>query len=342
MKPGKLIILIFAGVIFFSPALNGQLLVENFDYPAASLLHDNGWTVITSGEPHITIIPTVAEYAGYPLSGIGNQASLLPDGEEVMRSFAAQNSGAVYVSFLINVSSASTIASGNNVLYLGPAGTSLLNKYWSANIRTNSSGELSFGVGQLGSVSYTSYQYLLYTTYLIVIAYEFVDGESNDIVRLWVNPPLDGSVPSPDEWHTVSYETSSLQEIVITQYESEPACILDGIQITTAWPFVNTAVPEAAVREPRTPALAPNYPNPFNPETTISFEVFRDDRVTLSVLDLRGRIVRTLTNRRYSPGIYQLSWDGKDEAGKSAASGQYLFRLTQGTDVLVRKGVLVR
>ncbi len=332
-----------AGVFLFGNGLLwGQLLVENFDYTAGSLLHDSGWTVITSGEPNISIVTPGLEYSGYALSGNGNAAALQPDGEEVMKSFAPQDSGTVYVSFLISVSSATTVVSGNNVFYLGPEGTYILNKYWSANIRTNSSGQLSFGVGKLGSVAFTDYVYALNTTYLIVIAYEFITGDNNDIISIWIDPPLDGTIPAPDDGHTVSYEAAAFKEIVLTQWDSEPSFIIDGIQITTEWPFKNTVVSAGGKAVPETMHMAQNYPNPFNPRTTIAYELSQHKQVTLTVFSISGQRIKTLVDMPQGPGSFEVRWDGKDETGHQAASGQYLFQLRQGKEVLVRKGLLVQ
>jgi hypothetical protein len=68
-------------------------------------------------------------------------------------------------------------------------------------------------------------------------------------------------------------------------------------------------------------------PNPFNPRTTIAFDLPRATEATLSVHDLRGRVVRTLVNGRLAAGRQLVEWDGRDAAGRPAASGVYLVRL---------------
>lgn len=88
--------------------------------------------------------------------------------------------------------------------------------------------------------------------------------------------------------------------------------------------------------------LDQNRPNPFNPATTIGFSLNRTDRVSLRIYDSSGRHVRTLVDRRMTPGTYSESWDGREADGRKAASGVYLFRLTAGKRTITRKAVLLK
>ncbi|HCV25239.1 MAG: hypothetical protein CME13_23675 [Gemmatimonadetes bacterium] len=73
--------------------------------------------------------------------------------------------------------------------------------------------------------------------------------------------------------------------------------------------------------------LAPNSPNPFNPETSISFDIAEPGRVTLKVFDIRGAHVIDLADEMMAAGGYLANWSGVDGAGRSVASGVYLYRL---------------
>ena len=88
--------------------------------------------------------------------------------------------------------------------------------------------------------------------------------------------------------------------------------------------------------------LYPNYPNPFNPTTTIRFDMPKEVRTTIRVYDLLGREVRTLTDRSYGPGTHSVVWDGKDEQGKLLPSGEYFVRMQAGDFVAVRKVLLLK
>lgn len=78
---------------------------------------------------------------------------------------------------------------------------------------------------------------------------------------------------------------------------------------------------------PAAPTLEPAWPNPFNPAVNLSFAVPRAGHVRLSIFDLRGRCVRTLVDGACPAGRQTLAWNGRDEAGRSVASGVYFARL---------------
>ncbi len=78
---------------------------------------------------------------------------------------------------------------------------------------------------------------------------------------------------------------------------------------------------------PKEFALHPNYPNPFNPLTTIRYDLPEAAEVLLVVYDLRGKEVRTLIKAAQSPGIKTAAWDGRDAAGTEVSTGIYIARL---------------
>jgi len=75
-------------------------------------------------------------------------------------------------------------------------------------------------------------------------------------------------------------------------------------------------------------ALYQNVPNPFNPTTTIRYDVpAGGGHVSLMIYDVNGRLVRTLVDREDAPGEKTVNWDGKDDRGMAASSGVYFYRL---------------
>ena len=85
------------------------------------------------------------------------------------------------------------------------------------------------------------------------------------------------------------------------------------------------------------------YPNPFNPTATIKFVVNKNNLVQLNIYNIRGEKVRTLIQDALPANEYKLTWDGKDDAGQSLASGNYFARLRIGAEVVqVRKMTLVK
>jgi hypothetical protein len=75
------------------------------------------------------------------------------------------------------------------------------------------------------------------------------------------------------------------------------------------------------------------FPNPFNPATTIRFAVKEPATVKLLIFNLRGELVRTLADGELSRGLYERRWNGRDNAGRAAASGLYFYRLQIGAKI---------
>jgi len=94
---------------------------------------------------------------------------------------------------------------------------------------------------------------------------------------------------------------------------------------------------------PRVTSLAQNYPNPFNPQTWIDFTLPKSGPVSLRIYDERGRLVRTLVDEsNLTLGAHHLLWNGRDDGGRTAASGGYLYVLKTEAGQLNRKMTLVR
>ena len=87
--------------------------------------------------------------------------------------------------------------------------------------------------------------------------------------------------------------------------------------------------------------LQPNYPNPFNPTTTIRFGLPERSPVKLVIYNIAGQRVATLVDRAMSAGYHQVQWNGKNRNGQQAASGVYIYRLTAGKQQFVKKMLLV-
>ncbi len=85
-----------------------------------------------------------------------------------------------------------------------------------------------------------------------------------------------------------------------------------------------------------------NYPNPFNPQTTIAFTMPAAGPVTLEILDVRGRLVRTVWQGELTAGPHHLDWDGRDAGGRVVAAGTYLARLQAPGHTAASKMVLAK
>jgi predicted outer membrane repeat protein len=89
-------------------------------------------------------------------------------------------------------------------------------------------------------------------------------------------------------------------------------------------------------------SLNQNFPNPFNPSTTIFYYLPADSPVTLSVYDVAGRRIADLVGRAEKKGRHSVTWNGTDERGSSVASGIYFSRLTAGKETVSKKMILLR
>ena len=88
-------------------------------------------------------------------------------------------------------------------------------------------------------------------------------------------------------------------------------------------------------------ALGGNYPNPFNPETTISYELKDAANVRLHVYNVKGQLVRSLVNTDQASGRYRVVFNACDDKGNPLSSGLYLYRFTAGSYSNTRKMMLM-
>ncbi|MCB5268856.1 MAG: C25 family cysteine peptidase [Candidatus Cloacimonadaceae bacterium] len=97
----------------------------------------------------------------------------------------------------------------------------------------------------------------------------------------------------------------------------------------------NTTVVQALV-------LSPNYPNPFNPETNISFNLPISSPARLEIFNLKGQRVRKLVDSELPAGTSIVTWNGKDDNGREVSSGVYFYRLSTDDKVISRKMMLMK
>lgn len=88
--------------------------------------------------------------------------------------------------------------------------------------------------------------------------------------------------------------------------------------------------------------LYPNFPNPFNPGTTITYDLAAAEWVKLEVYDVAGRLVRTLVNSTKAAGAYTAAWDGRNELGVTVPNGTYFCRLQAGSFQNVQKMMILK
>lgn len=141
---------------------------------------------------------------------------------------------------------------------------------------------------------------------------------------------------------TITYDASNLEEgeytaniIIKSNDPAEPEVI---IPVTLTVGYVSTE-PDIL---PVVTKLQGNYPNPFNPTTTISFSLVAENKVKLTIYNLKGQKVKRLVNEQLPAGKHIAVWNGKDDSGKKAASGIYFYKFKAGKFVSTKKMILMK
>lgn len=234
-------VLTLIGLLFSTQVFSQIVVTEEFDYTAGTLLTDNGYTAHSGGTTNaIPINSGNLTFAGYPAAGLGNHIQLVNTGQDAHKTLASDiTSGTVYAFMLVNVDSART---GDYFFHLGPnpISTTFRARLY---VKKAVNGNLSFGaaVGSTNATTppvYTDSVYSTGTTYLLVVAYQIVDGATNDVVKLWVDPSLNGSEPTA----LLTLTDAAMSDINVGSYAfrqgtaaSGPFLKLDGLIVTTSW-----------------------------------------------------------------------------------------------------------
>lgn len=146
----------------------------------------------------------------------------------------------------------------------------------------------------------------------------------------WYNPQGDF------DWSQVEYFVIDAQHHDLNDVELffDHICIVE--------PSEPTAVNISNPISPKTTQLLPAYPNPFNPTTTIEYDLSKVGDVQMVIYNLLGRHVKTLVNTRQSAGHFQTIWDGTDEYDLPVAAGVYFCRMEAAEFVNVTKLLLIK
>jgi hypothetical protein len=93
---------------------------------------------------------------------------------------------------------------------------------------------------------------------------------------------------------------------------------------------------------PKSFELGENFPNPFNPSTKIQFGLPTDAQASIVIYNALGQKVRTLVDEYRASGRYEVTWDGRDDLGRTIGTGVYLYRLVSGSTSVIKKMLLVK
>ena len=122
---------------------------------------------------------------------------------------------------------------------------------------------------------------------------------------------------------------------VLFEIDSEEGFSIEDIEVYNSSHRINSTVVDHF-------ALMDSYPNPFNPSTTISFELNVNSNVHLSIYNIMGQRVSTLVDEYKENGIYNIQWNGVNDSGKEMASGIYKVKLVTDSGILTNKITLLK
>ncbi len=159
------------------------------------------------------------------------------------------------------------------------------------------------------------------------------DNAWNEIFSFDISDPATPILIDSYPWNLSSTDIAVYNDFLITTNERYGINIHDLEQITDT--------DKEIIISPN--SILSNYPNPFNPKTTISFSIYENSEVNLTIYNLKGQKVKTLINDRFRNEDYSIIWNGKNKSGKQVSSGTYFYQLLiNGKTESVKKCLLIK
>ena len=137
--------------------------------------------------------------------------------------------------------------------------------------------------------------------------------------------------------------TFALEADSVPNEESADITIILGDDAGNLWAVPITVSIDGIDNNPQEfeTALSINFPNPFNPQTTIPYTLAETTNVKITIYNILGQKIRTLLDGQKVPGAYSVVWDGRDEQGRSVSSGVYLCKFAAGNYQTVQRMMLL-
>lgn len=158
---------------------------------------------------------------------------------------------------------------------------------------------------------------------------------------------LAGVVTQMSTTSTINYSWISKDGFIVAEAESQDNDTNPNFTTAASFQWVaslTTGVSERKEDEqnPGHFVLFENYPNPFNPSTTISFSLNEPSDIILNIFNIKGQLVRTLASGKFSAGTHSVVWDGRDDNSAQVTSGLYISRFSAGGFVDQQKMLLIK
>jgi len=298
---------------------------ESFDYTVPGALQtQTGYTALNSGDD-INIVAGNLSYTDLPAS-IGNKINFAGAGIDAKHDITPVSADTIYYSFLVKINDISAVTDPNGGYFagFGANDTNFGGTIWTKKVDNNTfkfGSELRTATGN--GTTWTTTDYNVGDTYLVVGSYTFVAGTNNDVAKLWINPTLGLTTePTPtieDQW-TASTDLASIVHFFFRQDSAmeTPDLDIDELRIGTSWADVTPIDPSASTKENNIEGLN-IFPNPANDVLNITSNSSADKNVQL--FDLTGKKVLDVTTvsqvnvSTLKAGIYVAKIN---EAGKTA------------------------
>jgi hypothetical protein len=176
-------------------------------------------------------------------------------------------------------------------------------------------------------------------------ALEFVENSVSGLVGLDIVRENEEGIIEVSNWFvgnefdgtiTLGFKSKGMNMDVDFEVVNAMVDDIDGLAITTN-------VSECTVKAlPTVYSLSNNYPNPFNPTTTIEYSIPKAGNVELVIFNIAGQKVRTLVNEKQDASFYKVVWDGRDDSGEFVSSGMYLYTINSGNFSKIEKMTLMK
>lgn len=188
-------------------------------------------------------------------------------------------------------------------------------------------------------------------------------GATPTVIKDWTAAEIPGGIPTADGWHHMAVEAIGNQFRFFFDGNELPGGPYTDNTFTSGWIgayiwdfavvanlfiddiyVINTST---GIDEPKSEItsgydLHQNFPNPFNPNTTISFDLANQELVRLDIYNNLGQKIRSLINNQIAAGPHQVQWDGRDDLGQEAPAGVYYSRILAGSFQATNKMLLVK
>ena len=168
----------------------------------------------------------------------------------------------------------------------------------------------------------------------LILAAQAIGGTTTSAAPVALNPDLIGAVGAE------SVDAATIKAWIAQARLEDDGSLAFKQGIENLEKLLASLIPEET-------ALLANYPNPFNPETWIPYQLAESAEVTLTIYDMNGQLVRRLAMGHQAAGMYQsrsraVYWDGRNQLGEPVASGLYFYTLTAGEFTATRRMLILK